>query len=64
MSKLGCMERFLGLKQNLTKRYRAELWKNKEIYENCDRTTLIRKLLAQDLLLLELDEKLEKEGKQ
>lgn len=61
MAKLGCMERFLGLKQNLPKRYRAEFWKNKEMYENSDRTTLIRMLLEQDLLLLELDDKLGKE---
>lgn len=48
--KLGAMERFLGLEAKLTNKERSFLYKRKEIYENCDRSTLIRCLLCADLL--------------
>lgn len=64
MAKLGCMERFLHLDRNLPKRYRAKLWKAKEMYENCDRSALIRCLLLWNLANLELEDELkEQEGK-
>lgn len=63
MAKLGCIERFMGLDHNLPKRYRAKLWQAKDIYENCDRSTLIRLLLGWDLANLELEDELkEQEG--
>ena len=54
----------MGLDHNLPKRYRAKLWQAKDIYENCDRSTLIRLLLGWDLANLELEDELREQERQ
>ena len=51
-NKIGWLERFIGLDFNIPKKDRAYLRERKEIYENCDRTCLIRTLLCNELAFL------------